>query len=103
VLYSCNLDTAPERQDHSSRSPLQNIYTRPFLTAFIEITPVGLIRMDLSGLDMSKFATQLTAKGVEYDVHWQFKVDLRTTDGVLRYSSLSNGETLGVTTIDFRY
>ena len=66
------------------------------------MTPVGVIRMDFSGLDMSKFPKRNIANGIEYDVSWQFKVDLRTTDGVLRYSSTSDGKTLGVTTIDFR-
>ena len=74
----------------------------PFLTAFIETTPVGIIRVNFSEVDMSKFATQMTAKGIEYYLKWQLKVDLRTTDGVLRYSSVSNGKTIGVTTIDFR-
>ena len=75
----------------------------PFLTAFIEIAPVGIIRMNFSDVDMSNFEKQMTAEGIEYRVQWQFKVDLRTTDGVLRYSSVSNGKTLGVTTIDFRH
>ncbi|KAK3369733.1 hypothetical protein B0T24DRAFT_708613, partial [Lasiosphaeria ovina] len=84
TLYSCNLDNAPEREDGS------------------KITAVGVIRLGFSRLDMSKFQKRETTKGTEYHVSYQFKVDLRTTDGVLRYSSMSGGKTIGVTTIDSR-
>ena len=58
--------------------------------------------MNLSDLDMSTFETRQTPQGVEHRLEWQLRVDLRTTDGVLRYTSVSKGKTLGVATIDFK-
>ena len=64
---------------------------------------VGMITMDLSNLDMSTFETRQTSQGVEHRLRWQLRVDLRTTDGVLRYTVVSKGKTLGVATIDFQH
>lgn len=57
--------------------------------------------MDFSGVDMAQFKSRRIQGGVEYNVHYQVKVDMRSEDGLLRYSCIAGDKTVGITTIDF--
>ncbi|RYO94325.1 hypothetical protein DL766_000602 [Monosporascus sp. MC13-8B] len=83
TLYSSTLDNAPARQEHP------------------RVDTIGSITMDFTGVDMSRFQKRNTSSGIEYNLQYQFKIDFRTDEGVLRYSCVSNGKTIGATTISF--
>jgi len=68
----------------------------------IGLSVVGLLSMNFSDVDMSRFESRPVVGGVEYKLRYQLKVDMRTEDGVLRYSCIAEGKTIGITTIDFR-
>jgi len=57
--------------------------------------------MNFTGVDMSRFQSRNTSSGIEYNLQYQFKIDFRTDEGVLKYSCVSNGRTIGTTTINF--
>jgi len=102
ILYSCTADEAPQRDDCPGMSQAIVNTDRWTLTILIGITAVGLIRMDISGVKMSRFRSQRTAAGTSYEVQYELKVDMRTEDGVLKYTCIADGKTVGITTIDFR-
>jgi len=68
----------------------------------IGLAVVGVLSIDFSGVDMTHFESRHTEGKVEYYLRYRVKVDMRTEDGVLRVSCISNGKTIGITTIDFR-
>ncbi len=57
--------------------------------------------MDFSNVDMSNFKTRTTDKGLEYQLEYQVAVAFRADEGVLRCFCMSNGKTIGSTTIKF--
>lgn len=83
ALYSCNLDSAPNRLEHP------------------RILKIGDIRIDFTSVDMSKFQWRNTSNGIEYNLEYEIRIDFTSQEGVLMYSCISSGKTIGVTTIDF--
>ncbi|KAL7919154.1 hypothetical protein ACQKWADRAFT_323202 [Trichoderma austrokoningii] len=82
-LYSCNLDTAPGRLEHP------------------RVLHIGTINTDFTNVDMSKFQRRTTSSGIEYKLEYEIRVDFRSEEGVLRFSCVSNGRTIGATSISF--
>ncbi|EPS39914.1 hypothetical protein H072_6309 [Dactylellina haptotyla CBS 200.50] len=83
TLYTCNLDSAPNRIEGP------------------RVVYAGTISMDFTGVGMSLFEKRPTSSGMEYKLEYQLKIEFRSQDGVLKYSSVVNGRTIGTTTIDF--
>ncbi|KAM3505005.1 hypothetical protein MY11210_008142 [Beauveria gryllotalpidicola] len=83
TLYSCNLDSAPVRQEHP------------------RLMTIGSVSMDFTGVDMSRFAKRDIPSGIEYNLQYEFKIDFRSDDGVLKYSCVSDGKIIGATSIKF--
>ncbi|KAK4252159.1 hypothetical protein C7999DRAFT_37133 [Corynascus novoguineensis] len=82
-LYSCNLDSAPERYDETG------------------ISCLGTITTDFTNVDMSTFQQRTVPGGVEYKLEYEMGIDFRSDEGVLRCFCLADGKTIGVTTISF--
>ncbi|KAL2201124.1 hypothetical protein P885DRAFT_25997 [Corynascus similis CBS 632.67] len=82
-LYSCNLDSAPERYDEPG------------------ILRLGTITTDFTNVDMSAFQQRTVPGGVEYKLEYEMGIDFRSDEGVLRCFCLADGKTIGVTTISF--
>ncbi|KAL2138658.1 hypothetical protein VTI28DRAFT_6461 [Corynascus sepedonium] len=82
-LYSCNLDSAPERYEEPG------------------ILRLGTITTDFTNVDMSAFQQRTVPGGVEYKLEYEMGIDFRSDEGVLRCFCLADGKTIGVTTISF--
>ncbi|KAH7304134.1 hypothetical protein B0I35DRAFT_152542 [Stachybotrys elegans] len=83
TLYSSTLDNAPKRQEQ------------------LRVDTIGSITMDFTGVDMSRFENRNTGSGIEYRLMYQIKIDLRTDEGVFKFSCVSNGKIIGTATINF--
>ncbi|KAK0654927.1 hypothetical protein B0T16DRAFT_432585 [Cercophora newfieldiana] len=87
-LYSCTLDSAPERAENP------------------RIIRVGSINMDFSSVDLSGFKTRTVESGgfhqVETQVEFEIRLDYRSESGVLGFTCISKGQNIGHTTIEFQ-
>ncbi|KAH8817272.1 hypothetical protein F5884DRAFT_246530 [Xylogone sp. PMI_703] len=82
-LYSCNLDTAPQRIEHP------------------RIKYIGAIKVDFSKVDMKMFQWKNTPTGIVYKIEYTFKINFLSEQGVLNVVCMSGDKTLGNATIDF--
>ncbi|KAK3374126.1 hypothetical protein B0T24DRAFT_577000 [Lasiosphaeria ovina] len=82
-LYSCTLDSPPERIEDPS------------------VVQIGKVRMDFTNVDMSKFDKRPGPHGTEYRLKFKICMEFRSDEGVLKCFCLSQGQKIGVTTIDF--
>ena len=67
----------------------------------IGILKIGDIKIDFTSVDMSGFRWRNISNGIEYNLEYEIRIDFRSQEGVLGYSCISSGKTIGVTTIDF--
>ncbi|OCL09043.1 hypothetical protein AOQ84DRAFT_397591 [Glonium stellatum] len=81
-LYSCNLDTAPSHIEH------------------LGVVKIGAMKVDFSGIDISKCQWKNTAKGIKYKLDCIYRIDFRS-QGALSVSCAIAGKTIGTATIDF--
>ncbi|KAL3430242.1 hypothetical protein BDV09DRAFT_202347 [Aspergillus tetrazonus] len=82
-LYACEQTLAPEWNDHR------------------DVYKIGDIAVDLSNVDLSRFNSKLIDGRRAYDIQLQLKVTFGAQEGLLKYEAISQGKTIGVTSIDY--
>jgi hypothetical protein len=62
---------------------------------------IGDIAVDLSNVDLSRFNSKLIDDRRAYDIQLHLKVTFGAQEGLLKYEAISQGKTIGVTSIDY--
>ncbi|KAL4733033.1 hypothetical protein BDV11DRAFT_200880 [Aspergillus similis] len=82
-LYACEQTQAPKWNDHE------------------DVYKIGDIAIDLSNVDLGRFNSKLIDGRRAYDIWLQLKVTFGAQEGLLKYEAISQGKTIGVTSINF--
>ncbi|GIJ81658.1 hypothetical protein Asppvi_000157 [Aspergillus pseudoviridinutans] len=83
TFYACDMAEAPERQEDRA------VYT------------VGDIIVDFSNVDLAMFPSKVIKDERVYKLSYELKVTFGAREGVLKFEALSQGQTIGETSINF--
>ncbi|EAW24744.1 Hsp70 family protein [Aspergillus fischeri NRRL 181] len=100
TLYACDQEEAPERQDHKGWSRILPKRILPSNEGTAVYT-VGNIVVDFSNVNLAMFPSKVIKDERVYDLSYDLKVTFGARDGVLKFEAISQGQTVGQTSINF--
>ncbi|KAH2148997.1 hypothetical protein KXW33_004558 [Aspergillus fumigatus] len=83
TLYACDQSEAPERQEHKA------------------VYEVGNIAVDFSNVDLELFPSKVIKNKRVYKLNYKLRVTFGAREGVLKFEAVSQGQTVGQTSINF--
>ncbi|KAM0091075.1 hypothetical protein ACP6JD_005519 [Aspergillus fumigatus] len=100
TLYACDQSEAPERQEHKGWSHIlpKRILESNKGTAVYE---VGNIAVDFSNVDLELFPSKVIKNKRVYKLNYKLRVTFGAREGVLKFEAVSQGQTVGQTSINF--
>lgn len=100
TLYACDQSEAAERQEHKGWSHIlpKRILESNKGTAVYE---VGNIAVDFSNVDLELFPSKVIKNKRVYKLNYKLRVTFGAREGVLKFEAVSQGQTVGQTSINF--
>jgi hypothetical protein len=100
AFYACDQEEAPERQEDkgwSHRLPNRILPSNEATAVYM----VGTIIVDFSNVDLATFPSKVINDEKVYNLGCELKVTFGAREGVLKFEALSQGHTIGQTSINF--
>ncbi|KAE8310814.1 hypothetical protein BDV41DRAFT_579164 [Aspergillus transmontanensis] len=91
TFYACDDTQAPERVNGDDLSHALSI----------RVYKVGQIVVDFSNVDLSRFESKTVDGERLYSLSYKLKVIFGAQEGILQFEAVSQGQTIGTTSINF--